>query len=162
MLCTNSDSIVSLLLSMITSFCKNICYPKKSEQLVSQHSGLCITLGCFFPPPVKRTWFHEAEIYLTQSSLFTVNTKFHFLGKVNGVYFLAQIFQVFSLSFLAHSQGHTCFSYCFQSLISICFWKSSQFQPKNTQFCTLISLQRQLYSHCTTSAETLNTSGALA
>lgn len=116
------------------------------------------------PDVQKNTWFHETEISLTQSSLFTMNTKPHLLGKeeVDGDYFLPQIFQVFSLSLLAPSQGHTCFSYCFQTLISICFCQSNQFQQKNAQFCTLISLWRQLHPYYSTSAETLPTSGALA
>lgn len=107
---------------------------------VSQYLRLCIVLGWGFFPPIKRTWFHETEMSLIPSSLFTMKTKSHFLGKeeVDGDYFLAQIFQVFSLSLLAPSQGHTCFSYCFQTLMSICFWQSSPFQPKK---CPV------LYSH---------------
>lgn len=131
----------------------------ESQQQYIYYQGLSDSPGV-----QKNTWFQETVISLTQSNLFTMNTKSHLLGKeeADGDYFLPQIFQVFSLSLLAPSQGHTCFSYCFQTLISICFCQSSQFQQKNAQFCTLISLWRQLHPSYSTSAETLPTSGALA
>lgn len=42
------------------------------------------------PPPIGRTWFHETEICLTQSSPIAMNAKSHLRGeqKVDEYYFL--------------------------------------------------------------------------